>query len=649
MVKAVKVHRDPLEIFENVCLEVLKRALERKFPEASSLPIVLEVPPDPRFGDLAYPCFTLAKKVGIPPLEVAKVLASEALRNIRSPVFDVIALGLGYVNFKADYVELAKFLFKKVAEVPQEYGIIHASQKLRIVVEHTSGNPIHPLTVGTGRNAFLGDTIARLLEARGHKVERHFYIDDVGFQVALAAFVYSRVKDRVKVEGKPDRFIGLLYAISNALMEIQRLKKLSMEEGEEAARARGGLNEWVNIMQELRERNEELFNTIVDLLKDVDLRKEALVLNSDYERGEPYAVKVVRELCNLTIKGFKETLNRSKVDFDSWDWESELTVWSGAVEGVVEKLRMTPFTSIEAGALILKVEEAASKLGIKEELGVKEEHAIPSLTLTRADGTTLYTTRDLAYAIWKLRRADRTINIIGSEQSLAQLQLKIALHLLGYRDLAEKYIHYAYELVQLPGFKMSSRKGRYIALDMIIDETVRKIFIEVDRRWPTLPRDLKLKVAEELGVGAVRYALISVSASKPIVFDWDRVVNFERNSLPFINYAYVRASNILKKGCFKPREVDPSKLSHPQEREMIMKLCSFPRVVKEAADELRPEVLANYLNELSLLFNSYYEEVDVIHERDEEVREARLMLVYSVKTVVGNGMKLMGIAPVEFM
>ena len=639
---------DPFEEFESSCMRALEGALRAKVPEAEGLKASLETPPDPKFGDLAYPCFEAARRLKVNPRELAEAIAGEARRLAGPPILEVRAEGPGYVNFIADHFDLARRMFEAVVEDPDGYGVVGGCSGT-VIVEHTSGNPVHPLTAGTGRNAFIGDALARLLRARGYDVEAHFYVDDVGFQVALAAYAYSKVRGKVEARGKPDHFVGLIYSIANALMEVQRLKREAQGEGEEAVRARSKLAEWASVLNELRQRDEELFNLLVEELRDVDLRGEALKLARDYEEGKPSAVKLVRELCGMAVEGFKQTLERANVHFDSWDWESELTVWSGAVEEVLDRLRSTPFVVEEQGALVFKVDDAAKALNVKPHLGVREDHEIPELTLTRADGTTLYTTRDIAYALWKLRRADKVINVIGAEQSLAQLQLKVALYLLGVRDAASRYVHYAYELVQLPGQRMSSRRGRYVALDQVMDEAVRRVYEEVDRRWPRLPEEEKWRVAERLGVGAVRYALISVSPSKPMVFEWDKVVNFERNSLPFINYAYVRSLGILRKAGFKPEVPDASKLTHPRERDLVMRLCRFPRTVRQAADELRPELLAGYLNDLSVAFNSYYEEVDVIHEADEEVRRARLALVDAVRVVLGNGMRLLGIEPVELM
>jgi arginyl-tRNA synthetase len=642
---------DPFKPFEDSCLEALKQALSSM--GASGVEVGLEPPPDPKFGDLAYPCFEAAKQLERNPFDVAVELEGLVEQRIkqRSPsiVAGVEAARPGYLNFKADVAELASSLFKAIQASPELYGRLPADRRLRVIVEHTSGNPVHPLTAGTGRNAFLGDALARLLEARGHVVKRHFYVDDVGFQVALAAYAYSLIKGRFEAKGKPDHFVGLLYALANAFMELQRLKGEAEGEGEEAVEARSKLSEWAATLQELRERDEKLFDVFLEAAQGLNLREEALKLNRAYERGDPAALKQVRELCELALQGFKQTLARAGVKIDSWDWESEVAVWSGGAERLIEALKSTPFTSVEGGALVFDAEEAATALNLKLKLGVRGDYTIPSLTLTRADGTTLYTTRDIAYALWKLHQADLVISVIGSEQRLAQLQLKIALHAMGRGGDADRYLHYAYELVRLPGQRMSGRRGRYVTLDQLIDEAAARLYVEVEKRWPTLPVDVKREVAERLGVGAVRFALLSVSASKPMTFSWDQVVNFERNSFPFINYAYVRALGILRKGGYMPSPVDASKLTEGIERELVLKLSLFPRTVKQAADELRPELLTAYLNELSQLFNSYYEKVDVIHVRDAELRKARLELTHAVKVVVGNGLNLLGIQPVEVM
>ena len=633
----------PFQLFEGECSRLLRASLGELVEEAGEvaeriLAKGLEVPPSKEMGELAFPCFELARVMGRRPKELADELASKISSMDRRYVSKVEPAGSGYVNFHANHFELARELFKAIVELGPDYGLVKVDRPLKIIVEHTSGNPIHPLTIGTARNAVIGDSLASLLRARGHIVETHFYVNDVGLQVMIAAYGYSKARDRVG-GGKPDHVAGLIYPMTNAIVEISELRKRLEEAKDDEVRRElmKELDEWVGIAYELRSRDPELFDYLLDRIKeDGDPKAAISKLNKDYEEGAREAVKIVRELCEAVIEGFKQTLSRIWVEFDEWDWESELTVWSGATDEAVERMRELAPWALDSsqGALVLDVDAVASALGLKERWGLADKE-IPKLTLKRADGTTLYTTRDIAYALWKLKRADRVVNVIGAEQSLAQLQLRVALALLGVEDVETRYVHYAYELVKLPGAKMSSRRGRYVALDDLLDEAVRRVEMEVEKRGWRLSEEEKKEIAEVVGVGAVRYALLNVTASKPMTFDWEQVVNFERNSFPFINYTYVRALGILRKSGFEPTaDVDATKLVHDYERELVIQMAKYPKLFIEAADGLRPEVLTGFLNQVSETFNSYYEEVNVIRERDEETRRARLMLVYSLKTVM---------------
>jgi len=633
----------PFQLFEEECTRLLRDSLGELVGEAREvaerlLAKGLEVPPSKELGELAFPCFELAKVLGRRPKELADELATKMASTNKRYVSKVEPAGLGYVNFYANHFELARELFRAIVELGPDYGLVKVDKPLKIIVEHTSGNPVHPLTIGTARNAVIGDSLASLLRARGHAVETHFYVNDVGLQVMIAAYGYSKVRDRVR-GGKPDHVVGLIYPMTNAIVEISELRKrLEEAKGDEEKRElMKELDEWVGVAYELRSKDPELFDYLLDRIKEDGDPKAAISrLNKDYEEGEREAVRIVRELCNAVIEGFKQTLSRIWAEFDSWDWESELTVWSRATDEAIERIRELAPWALDSsqGALVLDVDGVASALGLKERWGLVGKE-IPRLTLKRADGTTLYTTRDVAYALWKLKRADKVINVIGAEQSLAQLQLKVVLALLGVRDVDSRYVHYAYELVRLPGAKMSSRRGKYVALDDLLDEAVKRVEQEVEKRGSRLSDEEKREVAEIIGVGAVRYALLNVTASKPMTFDWEQVVNFERNSFPFINYTYVRALGILRKSGFEPTaDVDATKLVHDYERELVLQMARYPKLFVEAADGLRPEVLTGFLNQVSEVFNSYYEEVNVIRERDEETRRARLMLVYSLKAVM---------------
>ena len=311
-------------------------------------------------------------------------------------------------------------------------------------------------------------------------------------------------------------------------------------------------------------------------------------------------------------------------------------------------MRNTPFTFEKDGVLELDAEKIAEDLGLKEAFGIREDQEIPSLTLIRANGTSLYTTRDIAYSIWKFERADRVINVIGMEQKLAQLHLKLALCALGYVEKAKRLIHFAYNHVRLPGKKMSGRRGRYVTFDELLDEAVAMAYSEVSKRSPSLDEELKRRISEIVGVGAVKYALVETDPLKPVIFTWDKVLNFERNSAPYIQYSHARACSILRKTDVTVKG-DPGLLKEQIERDLIIMISRFPEVFVDAAENLKPHLIAEYANSLADKFNTFYASLPVIKAEPPELSVARIMLVDAVRITLHNALSLLGIEAPERM
>ncbi|MCL4430206.1 MAG: arginine--tRNA ligase, partial [Chloroflexi bacterium] len=316
---------------------------------------------------------------------------------------------------------------------------------------------------------------------------------------------------------------------------------------------------------------------------------------------------------------------------------------------VLAKLRDSPFVFSEEGVLEFDAEKVVNTLNLKSKLGLSQNHEVPTLTLGRADGTTLYTTRDIAYTIWKFKQAQKVINVIGMEQSLAQLQLKIALFAMGYGQNAENLTHFAYNLVTLPGYKMSSRRGHYITFDEVLTEAVRRAYEEVSKRSPMLSEEEKRKIADFVGLGAVRYALVDVDSGKPVVFTWERVLNFETNSAPYVQYTHARACSILRKAGREPEKPAFGLLTEKLERELVLALAGFPDMFVEATEYLKPNMFADYTNALADKFNTFYNAYPVIKADSQELSDARIALTKAIKTVMHNALELIGVVAPEKM
>jgi arginyl-tRNA synthetase len=196
---------------------------------------------------------------------------------------------------------------------------------------------------------------------------------------------------------------------------------------------------------------------------------------------------------------------------------------------------------------------------------------------------------------------------------------------------------------------MSSRRGHYITFDEVLDEAVERAFEEVSKRSPMLTEAEKRNIANFVGIGAVRYALVDVDASKPIVFTWDRVLNFETNSAPYVQYTHARACSILRKAARSPEKPEYCLLTERLERDLVLSLASFPDTFVEAAEYLKPNFIADYVNSLADKFNTFYNALPVIRAETQELSDARIALTKAIQIVLQNALNLIGVVAPEQM
>lgn len=632
---------DPLEVLISDAISSVLSALERSgVKNAGEL---LEARRTSKgFGDITVPLFRVVKERGVEFSDIAR-----ALKELEKPeIFSEYRFERGYVNFLVDVRKYAGLVFSSIEELGEKYGHVPDPRPRSVIVEHISANPIHPLHIGHLRNGILGDALARLLRSRGHSVKTHFYIDDVGLQVAYAAYGYDKVKDLLA--DKPDHFIGDVYAMTNLMIELKKLKKQLSQPGvKESAELNEKIAKIAWRLNEYREKHPRVFEKLfLQIESSPDPEEDIRKLNRAYERGELWALRIVRDMAKKCLEGFNMTLEELGIEFDSWDWESELTVWNDATHNVIEKLSKTGLVERKDGALVFRADLLAEDQEIRRKLKIPQTYQVIPMTLVRSDGTTLYTTRDIAYSIWKLGRANVVINVIAIQQTLAQIQLRLALYALGYRDVGERLIHYAYEMVMLPGGKMSSRRGVYVSADEIIKEAVERALTEIEKRGVGGREE-----AKKIGIGALKFFFLNVSPQKPITFKWERVLDFEQNSGPFVQYAYVRARSILRKAEEQGLVEEDYSVENigEEEKNLVLLLGDFPSTVKFAADSLRPDALTTYLNSLATEFNRYYDNYPVLKAPTKEKRAARLALVKMLAQVLRNGMYLLGIESPEKM
>src|SRR6266487_2677259 len=460
----IRDQTDPFHQFKQECKDILTVAYSGLQAGQTALPKIdiastLDDPPNEEFGHLASSIsFELARVGRTKPMMVALELVNEARKKTRKfeLVESVSAAEPGYVNFKANIPALTHLTLEAVFREGRRYGLLETDQPQRVIVEHTSANPARPIHIGTSKNAIFGDALARILSARRHNVQTRFYIDDTGRQVAQMAYGFKLLGEP-EAKGKTDEFFGRIYAIASTLVELDENKKrLALLKKTKASdidivAVTKSLDEWVGVAAELRSKYPEEFDLLNEhISRDLDPQKSILDLIRKYEKGERETRSLIRRVSQMVLAGFEETLRRARIYFDQWDWESEM-LWTGRVPELLDRLKETGLAHSKGGSWELDVGKAVKDYDLREKLGLSPTFEVTSLTLTRSDGTSLYPTRDIAYTLYKFEWAEQVINVIGAEQSLAQLQVKVAVWILGHRKEAMNFLHFPIGLLVLEG------------------------------------------------------------------------------------------------------------------------------------------------------------------------------------------------------
>jgi arginyl-tRNA synthetase len=372
----------------------------------------------------------------------------------------------------------------------------------------------------------------------------------------------------------------------------------------------------------------------VELDKNPEYVNEINTLMEKVEAGDTGTIERFDKAVSLAVSGIKDTLLRLNVAHDKFVNESRF-LKSGAVHEIIERIKATGRTKIDKGAIVVDL----SDYGFEK-----------TLVIQRSNGTSLYTTRDLAYHEWKAEQADRIIDVLGADHKLISGQLRATLNAIGVKE-PEVVI---FEFVSLPEGSMSTRRGQFISADELFNKVTESALEQVETRRPETSDEFKKQVAEMVGMGAVRYDIVRVSPEKSTVFNWKEALDFEKQGAPYIQYSHARACSILEKAkeeaAWDPSwKIDPSLLIEDSEIDLIKKMATFDSVIDLAARELKPHILAIYARELADAFNQFYRFVPVIAADDENVRAARLALVDCARIVLANSLDTLGIAAPESM
>lgn len=540
----------------------------------------------------------LRARTGELSVQVAQNLADAVSLDALPGVAQAEAEG-GYLNFYLDAAVASRDIISAVLERGRDFGR-GEPQNERVMVEFSQPNTHKDFHVGHLRNVVLGNALANLFEFGGFEVLRANYYGDHGIHVAKA--LWGHLHPELLAEA--DTLLGGMASGS----VYARVERLLTSESDNPR------------LVEIRAAAERETGQLLQQLNDSSSDAYALWRRTRQEDLD-------------TFRGIYSELG---VRFDLEFYESEVEKLTTAI---VDEL-------LEAGVAVVEAEgEYAGTVAVDF-----ARHGAPELgimVLRRSDGTTLYQTKELALAKVKFDeyKVDRSLYVVGSEQNLYFRQVFEILKLWGFAA-AEKCQHVSYELVQLASGKMSSREGTVVAYRGFIEEAKeRALSLARERGISSTPE----KVASQVALGAVKYAFLRVDTNKTILFDWEQALSFDGNAGPYLQYAYARSNKLISG--FKPDLPRLAQLSYtPQqaEVELCRTLADFTDCTSQALDMLAPNLIANYLYDLTRAFTDFYQSCPVLKAEDD-VRFYRQSLVAGFNTALAIGAGLLGMELPEEM
>jgi len=568
----------------------------------------MENPHDSTHGDLACNiAMKLSKILGRSPRELAEGILKhfESIPQVQGTEI----AGPGFINFKLSQSYLEHEL-ENIIKQKQHFGRSNIGAGHKIMIEYSSPNIAKPLGVHHLLSTIIGQTLVDMYRYLGYEVTAVNYPGDWGTQFGKLLYAYKTWGNMEIVQKDP----------------LNELLKLYVQFHNEAEKDPA-----------LEDKGREEFKKL--------------------EEGDEENHRLWQWMKDLSIKEIERLYQKLGVKFDLYLGEQMY---------------------LEAAKDIIKegLEKAVITLGEREALIVKfENEKYPPYIVQKSDGTTMYSTRDLASIRDRIEKyqPEKIVYVVDVAQSLHFNQLFEAARLLGYTGA--DLVHVVFGRMQMPEGRMSTRKGEVILLDEVINEAETRASSLVAEKSPELSENERRDVAEKMAISAIKYNIISQNRETNITFEWDKILSLEGNSGPYLEYAYSRARSILRKyrESLRAQPKAPSSkdaqtslfsmteetkhqeepqtepFMHPSEQKLLHMLYKFPEVLERAAVDFKPNHICTYLYDLARAFSSFYNEAPVLSASRDDVKQARLKLVEAFSHVIGNGLKVLGIATFERM
>ncbi len=550
-------------------------------------------------GDITMVVFPLLKLVKGNPVEIGSKIGNYLVENVQEvEKFNVVQGFLNIVISDAYYVN-----FFNSIRITENFGFVTPAQDAKaIMVEFASPNTNKPLHLGHVRNILLGYSVAAIIKASGKKVYKTQIINDRGIHICKSMLAWQKFGNGETPETsglKGDKLVGKYY------VEFDKANKTEIA----ALMAEG--------------KSEE------EAKKQSPILLEAQKMLLDWEAGKPEVVELWKTMNQWVYDGFDVTYKDLGVDFDSYYYESDTyllgkeVVQFGLEKGIFEK---DPDGSVWIDLT---------------------EDGLDRKIVLRSDGTAVYMTQDIGTAIQRVKDnpdVGGMVYTVGNEQDYHFKVLFLILKKLGF-DWASDLFHLSYGMVELPSGKMKSREGTVVDADDLIEEmvvTAKEISEELGK-LEGYSEEEKANLYNTIGLGALKYYMLKVDPKKGMMFNPEESVDFAGNTGPFIQYTYARIQSILRKADFDYNVTSSVVEMHEKEKELIKQVALFPEVIQNAAHNHSPALIANYTYDLVKEFNSFYQNVSILGEENQEKKIFRVQLAKQVGDTIKLSFSLLGI------
>lgn len=548
---------------------------------AQEIESMLEQPPQPEMGDVAFPCFLLAKSLKKSPA----IIAAELAASIQESVVTAKAVG-PYVNFFFQRSAAAKTIFAQLSH--PDFGNLSIGEGKKVVIDMSSPNIAKPFGVGHLRSTVIGAALYRMYKIAGYSVENVNHLGDWGTQFGKQIAAYKRWGNDDKLAKEPIRESLHLY--------------VKFHDEEE---------------------------------NDQTLGPEAREWFRKLEQGDEEATRLWDYFVKISMQEFERMYKRLGVDFDHVLGES---FYIDKTEGIVSRLQ-------NSGLLVESDEALVVPL---------EEEGMPPCLIIKQDGTTIYPTRDLATAFYRREEmgADEILYVVGAEQKLHFQQVFAVLRKMG-ESWAEDCVHVPFGLMKFEGRKMSTRRGKVVFLEEVLDEAVRRAHEIIKVKNPNLPN--AEEVAEQVGIGAVVFGDLKNHRLNEVNFSLEEALSFEGETGPYVQYTYARIQSLLTKA----QEIIP----HGNTRScpaldavsisdaawnLLKHLSRYPEYLEKAVRVKEPSVLARYVIDTAQLFNRLYHHERILDGETEEL-EYKIYLAHVTGERIQQILTLLGVQTPERM